>query len=79
MKQLTLFGEEKQKDELEGYNPQRQKIIKEHLEKVEKHNKRCEENKCPECNRELKIWYALGGKKILGCSSISCNYEGVEI
>ena len=36
--QLTLFGEK----ETARYSPQRQKIIKEHLEKVEKHNQNVE-------------------------------------
>ncbi len=36
-------------------------------------------NQCPICEKPLKIWYQLGGKKILGCSDIKCNYKGEEI
>lgn len=69
-KQLTLFGEQL-KDGLDGYSPKRKE--------VKEHNQRCENGKCPICNRELKIWYSLGGREILGCSSISCNYRGVDV
>jgi ssDNA-binding Zn-finger/Zn-ribbon topoisomerase 1 len=38
------------------------------------------EKVCPICKKELKIWYSgCGGKNILGCSDIKCNYLGVEI
>lgn len=36
-------------------------------------------DKCPVCGAELQIWYSLGGKKILGCSRIICEYKGKEI
>ena len=35
-------------------------------------------NKCPVCGAELKIWYS-GDRKILGCSRITCDYEGKEV
>jgi len=76
-KQLTLFGEQL-KDELDGYSPERKKAILERRKEIDEHNQRCEDGKCPVCNGELSIWYALGGKKILGCSSILCSYKGVE-
>lgn len=39
--QLNLFG--KKTRDLGGYNKERQKIIREHYEKVEEHNKRIKE------------------------------------
>lgn len=36
-------------------------------------------NLCPVCGKPLQFWYQLGGKKILGCSDIICNYKGEEI
>lgn len=81
MQTTLLFGfeKEKQKDDLDGYSPKRKAIITERMEKVEEHNRKCEEGKCPVCNKDLMIWHALGGKKILGCSDILCNYKGAEI
>ena len=35
--------------------------------------------KCPKCGKGLSIWYSLGGKKILGCGDIKCDYKGMEI
>lgn len=30
---------------------------------------------CPICGKSLKTWYAMGGRKIIGCSDIICNYQ----
>jgi len=34
---------------------------------------------CPICGKKLTIWYQLGGKRVLGCSDIKCDYKGEEI
>ena len=35
-----------------------------------------EMGKCKKCGKELKKWYsATGGKEIMGCSDIKCNYK----
>ena len=52
MKQVTLFGETKQA--LEGYSEKRKKIIREHLEKVEKHNELVKKP-CEKCGRNADI------------------------
>jgi len=33
------------------------------------------ENECPECGQKLILWYGLGGRRIVGCSSISCTFK----
>jgi len=35
-------------------------------------------DKCPICNKDLILWYTLGGKIIKGCPNIMCKYRGEE-
>jgi len=34
---------------------------------------------CPICGKELVKWYSsAGGKEIIGCSDIKCNYKEMK-
>lgn len=35
--------------------------------------------KCPRCKKLLKVWYALGFGKVIGCSDIKCDYKPEEL
>jgi len=63
MKQITLFGEEVVKDELDGYSPERKAIILAHLKEASDHNKRCDEHEEREKKKGL-IWPCPVGREI---------------
>jgi len=35
--------------------------------------------KCPICGKILKVWHALGGRTVVGCSDIKCNHKPKDL